>query len=394
MLLTVLGLRERGHRAVLVAHPEGELAERASEGHDLIRLAPRTEVDLHAGWKLSRIIKDLRPDIVHAHDPHAVALSSLALSFLTSGKCPALVASRRVAFHLKGHAFSRWKYHQVDCFVAASNAIHQMLIDDGIDPEPRRHGLRRHRPPSRAGRAAANIHAEFWLPTHAPIVGAVAALTQEKGHKYLIDAAALVVRDVPDARFVILGEGELRPALERQIKELHLDKHVVLPGFRADILSFIKSFDLFVMSSLFEGLGTSLLDAMALSKATVASDTGGIPEVVSHGETGLLVPPRDARELASAIAKLLKDPERRERMGAPGSSASGDCSAPTRWSRRRSRCTRSRGIPTLRVAQTTQRTARIPLRAVEAALIGHAEVAQAKSRISRDRPDPAREATP
>jgi len=72
------------------------------------------------------------------------------------------------------------------------------------------------------------------------------------------------------------------------------------------------------MSSLFEGLGTSLLDAMALSKATVASETGGIPEVVSHGETGLLVPPRDARELASAISTLLKDPERRERMARAG----------------------------------------------------------------------------
>ena len=318
VLLTVLGLRERGHRTVLVAHPEGELSARASEGHDLIRLAPRAEVDLHAGWKLSRIIKDLRPDVVHAHDPHAVALSSLALSFLTGGRCPALVASRRVAFHLKGHAFSRWKYHQVDCFVAASRAIHQILIGDGIDPDRVMtvyEGIDLERveaePP-------ANIHAEFWLPTHAPIVGAVAALTQEKGHKYLIDAAAQVVRDVPDARFVILGEGELRTSLERQVRDLHLDKHVVLPGFRADVLSFIKSFDLFVMSSLFEGLGTSLLDAMALSKATVASDTGGIPEVVSHGETGLLVPARDSRELASAITRLLKDPDRRERMGRSG----------------------------------------------------------------------------
>jgi glycosyltransferase involved in cell wall biosynthesis len=318
VLLTVLGLRERGHRTVLVAHPDGELAVRASEGHDLIRLAPRAEVDLHAGWKLSRIIKDLRPDIVHAHDPHAVALSSLALSFLTSGKCPSLVASRRVAFHLKGHAFSRWKYHQVDCFVAASNAIHEMLVGDGIDADrvvTVYEGIELERieaePP-------VNLHAEFWLPKQAPIVGAVAALTQEKGHKYLVDAAALVVREVPDARFVILGEGELRPALERQIKDLHLDKHVVLPGFRADILSCIKSFDVFVMSSLFEGLGTSLLDAMALSKPTVASDTGGIPEVVSHGETGLLVPPRDSRELASAITRLLKDPERRERMGRAG----------------------------------------------------------------------------
>ena len=63
---------------MLVAHPDGELAQRASEGHDLIKLAPRTEVDLHAGWRLSRIIKDLKPDIVHAHDPHAVAAASLA----------------------------------------------------------------------------------------------------------------------------------------------------------------------------------------------------------------------------------------------------------------------------------------------------------------------------
>ena len=318
VLLTVLGLRERGHRTLLIAHPEGELAVRAAEGHDLIRLAPRAEVDLHAGWKLSRIIKDLRPDIVHAHDPHAVALASLALSFMTSGKCPALLASRRVAFHLKTHAFSRWKYHQVDCFIAASNAIRDMLIGDGIEPErvvTIYEGIDLHRvqaePP-------ANIHAEFWLPTHAPIIGAVAALTAEKGHKYLIDAAAMVVREVPDARFVILGEGDMRPALERQIRELHLEKHVVLPGFRADILSFIQSFDVFVMSSLFEGLGTSLLDAMALSKPIVASDTGGIPEAVAQGENGLLVPPRDARRLADAIATLLKDPDRRQRMGRAG----------------------------------------------------------------------------
>jgi glycosyltransferase involved in cell wall biosynthesis len=318
VLLTILGLRERGHRALLVAHPDGELAQRASEGHDLIRLAPRAEVDLHAAWKLSRIIKDIRPEIVHAHDPHAVAASSLALSFITSGKCPALIASRRVAFHLKGNAFSRWKYHQVDCFVAASEAIHQMLIEDGIDRDrvvTVYEGIDIHRIQAEP---AANIHAEFWLPTQAPIVGAVAALTQEKGHKYLIDAAALVVREVPDARFVIFGEGELRPALERQVKELRLDKHVLLPGFRPDILAFIKSFDLFVMSSLAEGLGTSLLDAMALSKPTVASDTGGIPEVVSHDETGLLVPPRDQRALATAISELLKNQERRDRMGKAG----------------------------------------------------------------------------
>ena len=114
-----------------------------------------------------------------------------------------------------------------------------------------------------------------------------------KGQRHLIDAAALVVQHVPDARFVIAGEGELRPALERQIQEHHLEKHVMLPGFRPDVLSLHKAFDIFVMSSVTEGLGTSLLDAMACGKPIVATTAGGIPEVVEDGVTGLLVPPRD-----------------------------------------------------------------------------------------------------
>jgi glycosyltransferase involved in cell wall biosynthesis len=318
VLLTVLGLRERGHRSVLVAHPEGELAKRASEGHDLIKLAPRTEVDLHAGWRLSRIIKDLKPDVVHAHDPHAVAAASLALAFNTSSATPPLFASRRVAFHLKPHAFSRWKYHQVDCFVAASDSIRAVLLHDGIDASKSvtvYEGIDIHRIQAEP---AANIHKELWLPVHAPIVGATGALTAEKGHRHLIDAAALVAREVPDARFVILGEGDHRASLEKQVKELHLEKHVFLPGFRADVLGFLRAFDLFVMPSIFAGLGTSLLDAMAASKATVATHTGGIPEVVLDGETGLLVPPRDHHALARAITTLLKDQALREQMGRAG----------------------------------------------------------------------------
>jgi glycosyltransferase involved in cell wall biosynthesis len=117
---------------------------------------------------------------------------------------------------------------------------------------------------------------------------------------------------------VIAGEGELRPAVERQIKEHHLEKHVLLAGFRPDVLSLHKAFDIFVMSSVTEGLGTSLLDAMACGKPIVATATGGIPEVVVDGQTGILVPPRDHEAMASAIVKLLKGPELRQHMGAAG----------------------------------------------------------------------------
>jgi glycosyltransferase involved in cell wall biosynthesis len=139
-----------------------------------------------------------------------------------------------------------------------------------------------------------------------------------KGQRHLIDAAHLVIQQIPDARFVILGEGELRDHLERLVHEQHLQKHVLLPGFRTDVLGCIKGFDLFVMSSVTEGLGTSLLDAMAASKAVVATRTGGIPEVVEDGGTGLLVEPRDHRELAAAIVRLLTDESGRRAMGEAG----------------------------------------------------------------------------
>ena len=134
VLLTVNGLRSIGHRTALVAHPDGELRRRAAEGLDLIPIAPRTEMDLSAAWKFSRVIRRLGPDVIHAHDPHGVAMASLALSIGSAAAkgapMPALVAARRVDFHLKGNSFSRWKYRQVDCFIAASEAIRQMLVAD------------------------------------------------------------------------------------------------------------------------------------------------------------------------------------------------------------------------------------------------------------------------
>jgi glycosyltransferase involved in cell wall biosynthesis len=322
VLLTVNGLRAIGHRAALVAHPGGELRRRAAEGLELIPIAPRTEMDLSAAWKLSRLVKTLAPDVIHAHDPHGVAMASLALSLgaaaVKGGRLPVLVASRRVDFHLKGNSFSRWKYRQVDCFIAASEAIRQMLVADGVESDRTvtvhegidvEHVL---------AAPAVNVHEAFFLPHGAPVVGNVAALVPHKGQRYLVDAAHQVVQQVPDARFVILGEGDLREQLEKQVREHHLEKHVLLPGFRTDVLGCIKGFDLFAMSSVTEGLGTSLLDAMACARPIVATTAGGIPEIVEDGVNGLLVPPRDHTSLAHAIGRALKDHELRRRMGEAG----------------------------------------------------------------------------
>src|SRR5437868_4777255 len=293
VLLTVNGLRSIGQRASLVAHPDGELRSRVAEGLDLIPIAPRTEMDLSAAWRFARVVKRLAPDVIHAHDPHGVAMASLALSLgagsVKAGRAPALVASRRVDFHLRGNSFSRWKYRQVACFIAASEAIRQMLVGDGV---PAEQTVTVHEGIDVDHVLAAppvNVHEAFWLPHDAPVVGNVAALVPHKGHRHLIEAAHLVVQSIPDARFVILGEGELRDHLERQIRDHHLEKHVLMPGFRADVIGCMKGFDLFAMSSVTEGLGTSILDAMGCSRAVVATRAGGIPEIVEDGRTGVLV---------------------------------------------------------------------------------------------------------
>ena len=315
---TVLGLRAIGHRAALVADPEGELFRRMSEGLDLIPLATRNEIDLAAAWRLSRVLKQLRPEVVHAHDPRAIAMAATALSITAPRPKPPLIASRRIEFPVGRNSFSSWKYSQVDRFLAISQAVRERLIADRIPAakiEIVHEGVDVERIVSLPH---GNLHAALFLPTHSPVVGTIGALVAQKAHHTLIEAAAIVVKRVSDVRFVILGEGELRPQLEKQIKHLHLERHVFLAGFRADVLELLKDIDVFALSSTHEGMCTSLVDAMAAEKAAVATSVGGVPEVLADGETGYLVPPRDVEALATRIVQLLKDAGLRRRMGSAG----------------------------------------------------------------------------
>ena len=303
-LLTVLGLRERGHRTVLVAHPQGELHARASEGVDLVGLAPRNEIDLAAAWKLSRVLRQYSPKVVHAHDPHAVALAGTALSFGALTPAPPLVASRRVDFHLSGNSFSRWKYRQVARFIAASAAIRDILEEDGIaaaDVAIVHDGIdvgRVQRLPE------LDLHVEFWLPRGVPVIVNVGALVGHKGQKHLLDAMPLVWERMPEVELTIAGTGDIEahPVLDDprvRVRNEHVPD-AELPAIFAAATCCVLPYRQASQS----GVGSH---AKTYGRAIVASDVGGLPELVGP-DGGRTVPPGDPAALAAALIDVVATP--------------------------------------------------------------------------------------
>jgi glycosyltransferase involved in cell wall biosynthesis len=151
------------------------------------------------------------------------------------------------------------------------------------------------------------LHEEYGMEPGAQVVGVVARLEPEKGHPTLLEAWPAVLRACPSTYLLIVGEGSRRDALEAQARELRIAHRVVFTGRRDDIPAVTAALDVAVLPSYREAQGLTILEAMALSRPVVASNVGGIPEMVEDGVTGLLVPPRDAPALATAITRLLRD---------------------------------------------------------------------------------------
>ena len=143
-------------------------------------------------------------------------------------------------------------------------------------------------------------------------------LVPVKGHTYLITAFAQVITEIPNIRLVFLGDGELRGELSEQVKTLGLEKHVLFLGMRSDVPEIISCSDLFVLPSVNEGFGVVLLEAMVMKCPIVATNVGGVPEVVLDGETGILVPLKDPVQLAGGIIQLLKDTSLAKQMAECG----------------------------------------------------------------------------
>ena len=175
-----------------------------------------------------------------------------------------------------------------------------------------------------AWNGADGIRKDLGIPDDAPVVGTVANFKAPKGHAHLLQAALRVREAVPEVRFVLVGTGPLENEMRKRGKEMGLNRNVVFAGFREDASRVADTFDVFCLPSTYEGLSIALLEAMSLGKPVVVTAVGGLPEVVTEGKDGYLVPPGDPSALADRLITLLRDRELRLRMGRSARERAGD----------------------------------------------------------------------
>lgn len=203
-----------------------------------------------------------------------------------------IAVSQRATANLNGRLLARWRGRRARC-------IHNALNFQRFDDAP-------------LGRAAAR--GLLGLPPDAPVIGAVGRLVTVKGYRYLLDAMPAVLARQPDAHLVIIGDGVEGPMLQTLARSLGVAERVHFTGSRPDVETLLRAFDVFVSTSLVEGLPTVVLESMAARVPVIASAIPGNLELVTDGETGVVTPPAEPPALADAIGAALADPQRMRRL--------------------------------------------------------------------------------
>lgn len=276
--------------------------------------------DLICFFQLYRFIKKNGFDIVHTNSSKAEILGNLAAK---------LAGAPKIIFTAHGFVFSEplfsWKRKIfiflerfankfADKIIAVSDFDRRSAVKQGIALESKLevvyHGLDldKFENLDKASRK------EFNIPENALLIGTAANFYPSKGLKYFINSASLLCRDFYNLYFLIIGQGGLKKNLQKQIKEQGLENKIIMPGFRPDALQIMKIMDIFVLSSVKEGLPYCLLEAMALGLPIAASKAGGVPEIIEDKKTGLLSEPADFYGLAENIKILIKDKNLRREL--------------------------------------------------------------------------------
>ncbi len=291
-------------------------------------LGVRRTLDVSGFRRLVGHLKQTRPDVVHAHLEMAM---TMAIPAARRAGIPAVGTFHHVHRPLSGRASARERLAvEIATRSAAAIFVSQASLDSFA--ERYRHGkpvpaswtvvhngidLDYFTPAPGGGPAA--LPADLGVGGTGPVVTILAALRDFKGITHAIDAWPVVLAEQPTARLLLVGSGEQEPALRAQVARLALTDSVIFAGMRSDVPDVLRGSDLVVLPSIYgENLPTVLMEAGGCGRPVVASDVGGISDIVADGETGLLAPPGDSPALAAAILRLLADPDLRDRMGQAG----------------------------------------------------------------------------
>ncbi|MFY3553395.1 glycosyltransferase family 4 protein [Achromobacter insolitus] len=309
----MIAMRERGHHLEAVCQPDAELGKRLREAGFTVHLVsmdgPLNFVRCVA--LLRRLLRSRRFDVVNTHSRRDTVLGAIAARLAGT---PLIVRTRHLAKPINSLYAYTWLAHRV---IAVSRYVRGQLLDGGARAE-----------------AIATIHSpvvlpqvssgvcvrrDLGLPDDALVIGCVAVMRADKGHRDLIDAFHRIAATFPNAHLVLVGEGQpLAGQLQAQAQALGLAPRVHFTGRRDDIGNVLMAFDVFALPTLREALGTVFIEAAAMGLPVVGTNVGGVPETMQAGVTGLLVPPADPEALAGALEGLLADPALRRRMGEAG----------------------------------------------------------------------------
>jgi glycosyltransferase involved in cell wall biosynthesis len=269
--------------------------------------------------EVAKLLKRNRIDIVHSH--------SVACVEGVMGGVLARTPVRIHTDHCKNYP-TNWRYMRsekiasyfADRFVAVSNHTKKDLVQwENISPDKIQVIYNGMNFGAEFGKEDhERILQELGLKPHQRVIGSVGRIEYQKGYDLLVDSAKEILDRHPETRFVIVGGGSKEEELRIQIRRLNLERHFILTGWRVDAPLILSTFDIFVMTSNFEGMPIVLLEAMAMGKPIVSTAVGGSPEIIEHGENGFLLHDRNPNKLASLIAELLVNEGRRKEMGEKG----------------------------------------------------------------------------
>lgn len=297
---------------------EGSLAAEPRYGSvEVVDLTRGGAFSFGSLFRLVRLIRRQRIDLVHTHLVHGGIVGRLAALL---GGVRRVVTTRHYGTEQKERSLlyrlEDWMTRRTSRVIAISGAVGHYLCEHRIARPEQVRVVHNALDPELFG-AQLPARAEAG---HPPVLGTIGRLRPQKGYYHLLEAFCLVLRDHPEARLEIAGQGPLRSELEAQARRLGIAGAVRFLGAvpHSRIPALIDGWTLFVLSSVWEGFGMVLIEAMARGRATVATRVEGVLEVVEEGVTGLLVPPADADALALAISGLLKDKRRCETMGRAG----------------------------------------------------------------------------